>query len=139
MDDHDNTSGEAMSARGTKSTSDLESEVEVPEHDATWPMPINATWRPMPPPHAAAVARPPYVLAISRGPTKDHHPRDSPRDTLIEPPVKDPRGNINPQKVLIPTDVDGLAHSDENKSSQHLSSTPESFVTLAWLPKEYGS
>ncbi|RWW86130.1 hypothetical protein BHE74_00005119 [Ensete ventricosum] len=70
MDDHDNTSEEATSARGTKSTSDLESEVEVPEHDAAWSMPINVAWRPMTPPHAAATARPPYVSAISRGTTK---------------------------------------------------------------------
>ncbi|RWV80204.1 hypothetical protein GW17_00058565 [Ensete ventricosum] len=50
MDDHDNTSEEVASARGTKSVSDLESEMEVPEHDAAWLMPINATWRPMPSP-----------------------------------------------------------------------------------------
>ncbi|RRT44643.1 hypothetical protein B296_00051009 [Ensete ventricosum] len=47
MDDHGNTSEEATSARGTKSASDLESEMEVPEHDAA---PINVAWRPMPPP-----------------------------------------------------------------------------------------
>ncbi|RRT45637.1 hypothetical protein B296_00042874 [Ensete ventricosum] len=33
MDSHDNTSEEATSARGTKSTADLESEVEVTEYD----------------------------------------------------------------------------------------------------------
>ncbi|RRT82970.1 hypothetical protein B296_00002363 [Ensete ventricosum] len=120
MDDHDNTSEEATSARGTKSASDLESEVEVPEHDAAWPMP---------PPYASAAARPPYVSAISRGMTKDRHPRDGPRDTPTELPVEDPRGSINPQEVLTPTDVGGLAHSDENRSSRHLSSTYESFVS----------
>ncbi|RZR99558.1 hypothetical protein BHM03_00029125 [Ensete ventricosum] len=50
MDGHGNTSEEATSPQGTKSASDLESEVEVPEHDAAWPMPINAAWRLMPPP-----------------------------------------------------------------------------------------
>ncbi|RWW24738.1 hypothetical protein GW17_00010961 [Ensete ventricosum] len=63
MDGHGNTSEEITSARGTKSMSDLESEVEVPEHDVAWPMPINAAWRPMPPPHVAAVARPPIVIS----------------------------------------------------------------------------
>ncbi|RWW18240.1 hypothetical protein GW17_00017785 [Ensete ventricosum] len=121
MDGHGNTSEEATSARGTKSASDLESEVEVPEHDAAWPMPINAAWRPMPPPHAAAAARPPYVSAISRGTTKDRHPRDGPRDTPTELPVEDPRGSINPQEVSTPTDVGGLMHTDENRSSRHLS------------------
>ncbi|RWV87755.1 hypothetical protein GW17_00050219 [Ensete ventricosum] len=84
----------------------------------------------MPPPHIVAAARPPYVSAISRGTTKDHHPRDGPRDTPTKPPVEDPRGSINPQEVLTPTDVGGLAHSDENRSSRHLSSTPTSFVTF---------
>ncbi|RZR74569.1 hypothetical protein BHM03_00038634 [Ensete ventricosum] len=92
-----------MSARGTKFLSDLESEVEVPEHDAAWPMPINAAWRPMPPPHAVATTRPPYVSAISRGTTKDRHPRDGPGDTPTEPPVEDPRGSINPQEVSTPS------------------------------------
>ncbi|RZR74116.1 hypothetical protein BHM03_00032213 [Ensete ventricosum] len=128
MDGHGNTSEEATSARGTKSVSGLESEVEVPEHDAAWPMPINAAWRPMPPPHAAVAARPSYVSVISRGTTKDRHPRDGPGDTPTEPPVEDPRGSINPQEVLTPTDVGGLAHSDENRSSRHLSSTPESSI-----------
>ncbi|RWV91206.1 hypothetical protein GW17_00046526, partial [Ensete ventricosum] len=50
MDGHGNTSEEATSPQGTKSASDLESEVEVPEHDAAWPMPINAAWRLMPQP-----------------------------------------------------------------------------------------
>ncbi|RWW66039.1 hypothetical protein BHE74_00026622 [Ensete ventricosum] len=87
----------------------------------------------MPPPHAAAAARPPYLSAISRGMTKgplrvtpptskeasvqDRHPRDGPRDTPTELPVEDPRGSINPQEVLTPIDVGGLAHSDENRSS----------------------
>ncbi|RRT43051.1 hypothetical protein B296_00020631 [Ensete ventricosum] len=130
MDGHGNTSEEATSARGTKSASDLESEVEVPKHDAAWPMPINGVWRPMPPPHAAAATRPPYDSAISRGTTKDRHPRDGPRDTPTELPVEDPRRSINPQEVSTPTNVGGLAHSDENRSSRHLSSTPESFVTF---------
>ncbi|RRT83413.1 hypothetical protein B296_00007866 [Ensete ventricosum] len=104
MDGRDNTSEEATSARGTKSASDLESKVEVPEHDVAWPMPINAAWRPMPPPHAAAAARPPYVSVISRGTTKDRHPRDCPRDTPTELPVEDPRGSINPHEVsTLPT------------------------------------
>ncbi|RZR79361.1 hypothetical protein BHM03_00005077 [Ensete ventricosum] len=81
MDGYGNTSEEATSVRGTKSASDLESEMEVPEHDAAWPMP---------PPHAAATARPPYVSAIPRGTTKDRHPRDGPRDTPIEISVEDP-------------------------------------------------
>ncbi|RWW56978.1 hypothetical protein BHE74_00036293 [Ensete ventricosum] len=59
MDGHDNTSEEATSARGTKSASDLKSEVEVPEHDVAWPMPINATWRPMSlQPHVLRTSRP---------------------------------------------------------------------------------
>ncbi|RWV82517.1 hypothetical protein GW17_00055981 [Ensete ventricosum] len=94
--------------KGPSRASDLESEVEVPEHDAAWPMP---------PPHAAAAARPLYVSAISRGTTKDHHPRDGPRDTPTELPVEDPRGSINPQEVSTPIDVGGLAHLDENRSS----------------------
>ncbi|RZS29032.1 hypothetical protein BHM03_00062699 [Ensete ventricosum] len=119
MNGHSNISKEATSSRGTKSASDLESEVEVPEHDAAWPMP---------PPHAAATACPPYDSAISRGTTKDRHPRDGPKDTPTELPVEDPRGSINPQEVSTPTDVGGLAHSDKNRSSRHLNSTPESFV-----------
>ncbi|RZS01903.1 hypothetical protein BHM03_00031862, partial [Ensete ventricosum] len=55
----------------------------------------------------------------------DRHPRDGPRDTLTELPVEDPRGSINPHEVLTPTDVGGLTHSNENRSSRHLSSTPE--------------
>ncbi|RWW39621.1 hypothetical protein BHE74_00055033 [Ensete ventricosum] len=109
MDGYVNTSEEAMSSRGTKSASNLESEVEVPEHDVAWPMPINAAWRPMPPPHAVVAARPLYV--------SDRHPRDGPRDTPIELPVEDPRGSINPQEVSTPIDVGGLAHLDENRSS----------------------
>ncbi|RZR85401.1 hypothetical protein BHM03_00012375 [Ensete ventricosum] len=56
-----------------------------------------------------------------------------PKTTLGTPtelPVEDPRGSINPQEVSTPTDVGELAHSDENRPSRHLSSTPESFVTL---------
>ncbi|RWW00956.1 hypothetical protein GW17_00036040 [Ensete ventricosum] len=108
MNDYDNTSEEATSARETKSTSDLESEVEVPEHDAAWPMPINAAWRPMPPPYVVAVARPPYVSTISRGTTKgslwvtppifkeafvhDRRPRDDPRDKPTELCIENPEG-----------------------------------------------
>ncbi|RRT39411.1 hypothetical protein B296_00051255 [Ensete ventricosum] len=40
-----------------------------------------------------------------------------------------PRECQSMQKVSFPTDVGGLVHSDENKSSRHLTSTPESFVT----------
>ncbi|RWV97481.1 hypothetical protein GW17_00039728 [Ensete ventricosum] len=98
-----------MSARGTKSTSDLESKVEVSEHDIACPMPINAVWRPMPPSHATAAARLPYVSAISRGTTKvrlgDRHPRDGPRDKPTELSIEDPRESINPQEVLNPTDL----------------------------------
>ncbi|RWV98764.1 hypothetical protein GW17_00038367, partial [Ensete ventricosum] len=44
-----------------------------------------------------------------------------------------PRKRQPTQEVSIPTDVGGLAHSDENRSSRHLSSTPESSVTFLAL------
>ncbi|RWW17278.1 hypothetical protein GW17_00018800 [Ensete ventricosum] len=44
-----------------------------------------------------------------------------------------PREHQSTQEVSTPTDVGGLAHSDENRSSRHLSSTPESFVTFLAL------
>ncbi|RZR93430.1 hypothetical protein BHM03_00021947 [Ensete ventricosum] len=81
MDDHDNTSEEATLARGTKSVSDLESEVEVPEHDAAWPMPITVAWRPMPPPHAAAAARPPIAI-----------PETAPGTHRLNSPSRTPEG-----------------------------------------------
>ncbi|RRT75101.1 hypothetical protein B296_00011139 [Ensete ventricosum] len=102
MDGYVNTSEEVTSSRGTKSASDLESEVEVPEHDAAWPMPINAAWRPMPSSHAAAAARPPYVSVISRGTTKDRHPRDGLRDKPTELCVENPRRSINPRRKFRP-------------------------------------
>ncbi|RZS15321.1 hypothetical protein BHM03_00047183 [Ensete ventricosum] len=40
-----------------------------------------------------------------------------------------PREHQSTHEVSTLTDVDGLAYSDENRSSRHLSSTPESFVT----------
>ncbi|RWW75586.1 hypothetical protein BHE74_00016383 [Ensete ventricosum] len=40
-----------------------------------------------------------------------------------------PRKRQPTQEVTIPTDVGGLVHSNENRSSRHLSSTPESSVT----------
>ncbi|RRT48130.1 hypothetical protein B296_00050845 [Ensete ventricosum] len=70
MDSHDNTSEEATSTRGTKSAADLESEVEVTGYDTAYPMPINVASHVTPSPHAAAVARSPYVSVISRWTTK---------------------------------------------------------------------
>ncbi|RRT42712.1 hypothetical protein B296_00037407 [Ensete ventricosum] len=43
------------------------------------------------------------------------------------------REHQSTQKVSTPTDVGRLTHSDENRSSRHLSSTPESFVTFLAL------
>ncbi|RRT36542.1 hypothetical protein B296_00034076 [Ensete ventricosum] len=137
MDGHDNTSEEATSARGTKLTSDLESEVEVPEHDDPCP-------RPMPlQPHVLRMTRSYPEGRLSVGGASSDHPLPPPErpvcriaipettpGTSTELPVEDPRGSINPQEVLTPTDVGGLAHSNENRSSRHLSSTPESSVTF---------
>ncbi|RWW82287.1 hypothetical protein BHE74_00009248 [Ensete ventricosum] len=150
MDNHDNTSEEATSARGTKSAADLESEVEVTGYDIADPMPINVAWRITPSSHAAVAARPLYVSAISRGTTKgphwvtppvpkeacvpDRHPRDDPRDKTDQAPRRGPlRERQSTQEASIPTDVGRLTHSDENKSSRHLSSTHESFVTFLAL------
>ncbi|RRT52806.1 hypothetical protein B296_00038167 [Ensete ventricosum] len=66
------------------------------------PMPINVTWRAMPSPYAAAAARPPYVSAISRGTTKDRHPRDDPRNKPTELCVEDHRGSVNPRRKFRP-------------------------------------
>ncbi|RRT35120.1 hypothetical protein B296_00053515 [Ensete ventricosum] len=41
-----------------------------------------------------------------------------------------PREHQSTQEVSTPTDVCELAHSNENRSSRHLSSTPDSFVTV---------
>ncbi|RWW87630.1 hypothetical protein BHE74_00003534 [Ensete ventricosum] len=60
----------------------------------------------------------------------DRYPRYGPRDKPTKLPAEDPRGIINPQGASTPTDVGGLAHSDENRSSRHLSLTLESFLTL---------
>ncbi|RRT31469.1 hypothetical protein B296_00054969 [Ensete ventricosum] len=134
MDSHDNTSEEATSAQGTKSATDLESEVEVTGYDTAYPMPINVAWRITPSPHATAAARPPYVSVVSRGTTKDRHPRDGPRGKTDQAPRRGPlRERQSTQEASIPTDVGRLAHSNENKSSRHLSSTPESFVTFLAL------
>ncbi|RZS20903.1 hypothetical protein BHM03_00053476 [Ensete ventricosum] len=57
MDSHDNTLEEATSARGTKSTADL----EVTGYDTAYPMPINVAWRPRPmllQPHILRTSRP---------------------------------------------------------------------------------
>ncbi|RRT31259.1 hypothetical protein B296_00049413 [Ensete ventricosum] len=83
--------------------------------------------RPMPlQPHVLRMSRPYPEGRLREACVQDCHPRDGPRDTPTEPPVKDPRESINPQEVSTPTDVGGLAHSDENRSSRHLSSTLES-------------
>ncbi|RWV77046.1 hypothetical protein GW17_00062182 [Ensete ventricosum] len=42
-----------------------------------------------------------------------------------------PREHQSTQEVSTPTDVGGLAHSDENRSNRHLSSTPESFIIVS--------
>ncbi|RWW73612.1 hypothetical protein BHE74_00018491, partial [Ensete ventricosum] len=70
MDGHGDTSQEATSVRGTKSTIDLEFEVEVSKHDTAKPTPINMAWRVMPSSHVAAAARPPYISVIFRGTIK---------------------------------------------------------------------
>ncbi|RZR72027.1 hypothetical protein BHM03_00009759 [Ensete ventricosum] len=81
-------------------------------------------------PHVLRTSRPYLEGRLREACVKDRHPRDDSRDTPTELLVEDPRGSINPQEVSTPTDVGGLAHSDENRLSRHLSSTYESFVTL---------
>ncbi|RWW81431.1 hypothetical protein BHE74_00010164 [Ensete ventricosum] len=102
------------------------------------PTPINVAWRAMPSPHATAVAHPPYISATSRGTTKVRlgvqtnslltgssslrRPKEQADRALRREP---PRERQPTQEVSTPTDVGGLAHLDENRSSRHLSSTPE--------------
>ncbi|RZR96571.1 hypothetical protein BHM03_00025610 [Ensete ventricosum] len=66
------------------------------------PTPINVAWRAMPSPYAAVAAHPPYVSATSRGTTKDHHPRDGPRNKPTELCVEDHRGSVNPRRKFRP-------------------------------------
>ncbi|RRT85418.1 hypothetical protein B296_00009969 [Ensete ventricosum] len=86
MDGHGNTSEEATSARGIKSTVDLESEVEVPKHDTASPCPL--MWHGVP--CLCPMPLQPHILRTSR-------------------PCPEGR----------------------QRSSRHLSSTPESFVTIS--------
>ncbi|RRT59739.1 hypothetical protein B296_00025172 [Ensete ventricosum] len=66
----------------------------------------------------SAAVRPPYVLVISRGTTKDRYPRDDPRNKLTELCIEDLR-----------TDVDGLVHSDETRRLENLLQFLLLFVT----------
>ncbi|RRT52372.1 hypothetical protein B296_00027478 [Ensete ventricosum] len=108
MDDHDNTSEEATSARGTKSAIDLESEVEVPEHDTVKPTPINVAWCVMPSPHAATAARPLYVSAISRETTKDRIPKMARGISRPSSASRTLEGASIHVRSFDPTDVGGL-------------------------------
>ncbi|RWW81429.1 hypothetical protein BHE74_00010162 [Ensete ventricosum] len=119
------------------------------------PTPINIAWRAMPSPYAAAAACPPYVSATTRGTTKVLGVRTSSPLTSIKHPFRQQwpvcsivipetaqgvsrsssasrttEGASTHAGSFDPTDVGGLAHLDENRSSRHLSSTPESSVTF---------
>ncbi|RRT51062.1 hypothetical protein B296_00032986 [Ensete ventricosum] len=169
MDGHGNTSEEATSARGTKST------IRNPRWrclNTTLPSPRPLMWhgvpcpRPMPlQPHVFRTSRPypegrqrtpnftlprgPFgILAnlgiggaslghpshlqrgLCAGSSSSRRPKGQADRALRQGP---PREHQSTQKVSTPTDVGGLAHSDENRSSRHLSSTPESFVTFLAL------
>ncbi|RZR71016.1 hypothetical protein BHM03_00002882 [Ensete ventricosum] len=60
--------------------------------------PINIAWHAMPSPHVATAARLPYISAISRGTTKDRHPRDGPRDQPTDAQDEDHQGSVNPRR-----------------------------------------
>ncbi|RRT40314.1 hypothetical protein B296_00041595 [Ensete ventricosum] len=104
----------------------------------------------MPSPHTAVAAHSPYVSVIFRETTKrglSRSPLPSPKRPLYRIAILEtaqgqadralrrgpPREDQSTQKVLTPTDVRELAHSDENRSSRHLSSTPKSSVTFLVL------
>ncbi|RRT77626.1 hypothetical protein B296_00004520 [Ensete ventricosum] len=150
MDDHGNTSEEATSAQGTKLASDLESEMKVPEYDTVWPMPINATWRLMPPlpcrcsrtssVHLDHIPRDDQCKAGGTGKFSSHRYKtltpatDDPRDTPTEPPVEDPRESINPHEVSTPTNKQkSTALNDETGRFQCVTCTPQSSPPAAHL------
>ncbi|RWW12286.1 hypothetical protein GW17_00024057 [Ensete ventricosum] len=178
MDGHGDTSEEATSARGTKSAVDLESEVEVPEHDTAHApcrcnrtssvrlghIPRDCRSKTLTPaagkgglslrgsdflfsstPNFTLPRGPFRILAnLGVGRASLGHPShlqrglcagsssprrpEGPADRALR--RGPPREHQSTQEVSTPTDVGGLTHSDENRSSRHLNSTPESFVTL---------
>ncbi|RZS22496.1 hypothetical protein BHM03_00055284 [Ensete ventricosum] len=115
------------------------------------PTPINIAWRAMPSPYAAAAARPPYVSVTTQGTTKVLGVRTSSPLTSIKHPFRQQtaqgvsrsssasrttEGASTHVGSFDPTDVGGLVHLDENRSSRHLSSTPE--ISVTFLAQEGG-
>ncbi|RWW49987.1 hypothetical protein BHE74_00043799 [Ensete ventricosum] len=72
-----------------------------------------------------------YKTPISA--TGSSAPRRTEGQTNRHPKRRSPRRLQPTSKALIPTDVGELAYSDENRSSRHLSSTPESSITFLTL------
>ncbi|RZS11534.1 hypothetical protein BHM03_00042856 [Ensete ventricosum] len=84
----------------------------------------------------------PYCCCRTSSVRIGHIPRDNkglssprrPEGQIDRRPEHGPPRKSQPTQVVsIPTDVGGLTHSDENRSSRHLSSTPESSVTFLAL------